>query len=101
VEHFHRNPKPPEPEDWPLDYRMTRFQDLTPEEQASQLATDPQTPCARSTREKLTPKERAAMIASAANWLCLGQRVRIIGTSPSIDGTNERRVGRAGVVWRE
>ena len=22
------------------------------------------------------------------------------GTSPSIDGTNERRVGRVGVVWR-
>lgn len=40
------------------------------------------------------------MIASAANWLRLGQRVRIIGTSPSIDGSNERRVGRVGVVWR-
>ncbi len=100
VEHFHRNPAPPAPEDWPLDDEITRFQDLSPEEQARQLAADPHTPWARSTRKKLTPEERAAMIASAANWLRLGQRVRITGTSPSIDGTNERRVGRVGVVWR-
>lgn len=25
VEHFHRNPAPPAPEDWPLDYEITRF----------------------------------------------------------------------------
>ncbi|GAA5666364.1 hypothetical protein Brsp07_04877 [Brucella sp. NBRC 14130] len=100
VEHFHRNPKPPDPEDWPLDYEITRFQDLSPDEQASQLVADPHTPWARSTRKKLTAEERTDMIASAANWLRLGQRVRIIGTSPSIDGTNERRVGRVGVVWR-
>ena len=66
VEHFHRNPTPPDPEDWPLDYEITRFQDLTLEEQASQLAADPHTPWARSTRKKLTPEERAAMIA--ATW---------------------------------
>ena len=100
TEHFHRNQKPPAPEERPLDYEITRFQDLTQEEQASQPAADPHKPWARSTRKKLTPEERAAMIASAANWLRLGQRVRITGTSPSIDGTNERRVGRVGIVWR-
>ncbi|WP_430442303.1 hypothetical protein [Shinella sp.] len=100
TEYFHRNPKPPKTEDWPLDFEITRFQDLSPEEQAQQLAADPQTPWASSTRKKLTPEERAAMIASAANWLRLGQRVRIIGTSRSIDGSNERRVGRVGVFWR-
>ena len=25
TEHFHRNPKPPKAEDWPLDYDITRF----------------------------------------------------------------------------
>ncbi|WP_288083782.1 hypothetical protein [Shinella sp.] len=100
TEHFHRNRKPPKAEDWPLDFEITRFHDLSPKEQAHQLAADSHTPWARSTRKKLTPEERAAMIASAANWLRLGQRVRIMGTSPSIDGANERRVGRAGVVWR-
>ena len=100
TEHFHRNPKPPKAEDWPLDYEVTRFHELSPEEQAQQPAADPQTPWASSTRKALTTDENAAMIASAANWLRLGQRVRIIGTSPSIDGSNERRVGRVGVVWR-
>lgn len=100
TEHFHRNPTPPKAEDWPLDYEITRFHDLSPDEQAQLLAADPHTPWARRTRNPLTPEEKAAMIASAANWLRLGQRVRIIGTSPSIDGSNERRVGRVGVVWR-
>ncbi|MCV9967703.1 hypothetical protein OIU34_38435 [Pararhizobium sp. BT-229] len=98
IEHFHRNTKPPAQEAWPLDYEMTH--DLTPEEQAQQLAADPQTPWARTTRKAMTPEEKVEMIASAANWLRLGQRVRITGTSPSIDGSNERRVGRVGVVRR-
>ena len=40
------------------------------------------------------------MLRSAANWLRLGQRVRLTGSSDSIDGQSERRVGRLGVVWR-
>jgi len=100
TEHFHRNPKPSKAEDWPLDDDITRFHDLSPDEQKQQLAADPHTPWARTTAKSLTPEEKAAMIASAANWLRLGQRVRITGTSPSIDGSNERRVGRVGVVWR-
>ena len=100
VEHFHRNPKPPSPEEWPLDYEVTRFQDLSPQEQVRLLAEDPHTPWARSTRKRLTADEKAAMIASAANWLRLGQRVRITSTSPSIDGSKERQAGRVGTVWR-
>ena len=100
IENFHRNAKPPAAEDCHLDYEMTRFHDLSPEEQVRQLAADPQTPWARTTRKALTPEEKAAMIASAANGLRLVQSVRVSGTSPSIDGSNERRVGRVGVVWR-
>lgn len=70
------------------------------EEQFSLLAEDPYAPWARTTRKRLSPEEKAAMIASAANWLHLGQRVRTTGSAPSIDGSNERRVGRVGVVWR-
>ena len=64
------------------------------------LAEDPHTPWACSTRKRLTAGEKAAIIASAANWLRLGQRVRITSTSPSIDGSKERQAGRVGTVWR-
>jgi len=40
------------------------------------------------------------LIGSAANWLRVGQRVRIAGSSVSCDGRFERSVGRKGVVWR-
>ncbi|TAA51666.1 hypothetical protein [Shinella sp. JR1-6] len=67
TEHFHRNSKPPQAEDWPLDYEITRLHDLSPGEQAQQLAADPDTPWARTTRKALTAEEKAVMIASAAN----------------------------------
>lgn len=98
--HFHRNPQAPMPDDWPFDYEMTRFQDLTSDEQARGRVENPMTPWAISTRRRLTPEETAAVIAGAANWLRLGQRVRIISATPSIDGKKERQVGRTGVIWR-
>lgn len=100
VEHFRPNPKSPAPEAWTPDYEVERFADLSPEEQASRLAADPQTPFAWSSRKPLTPDEKAELIASAANWLRIGQRVRIKASPLTIDGTGERRVGREGVVWR-
>jgi hypothetical protein len=100
IVHFHRNAKPPAAGDWPLDDDATRFQDLSVQEQGRQLAADPQTPWARSTRRPLTPEEKIMLIAGAANWLRLGQRVRIISAARSIDGGNERRMGRVGVIWR-
>ena len=45
-------------------------------------------------RPCLTAAEKAATIASAANWLRTRQRVRIAADSP------HQYAGRAGVVWR-
>lgn len=51
-------------------------------------------------RPALSPEERDAVIAGAANWLRIGQRVRIAGSMTSYDGRAERRIGRKGVIWR-
>jgi len=51
-------------------------------------------------RPGLNDEEKAVLIGSAANWLRVGQRIRIAGSSVSSDGRFERRVGRKGVVWR-
>jgi hypothetical protein len=51
-------------------------------------------------RPGLSEDDKTALIRSAANWLRVGQRVRIAGSSVSYDGRFERRVGRRGVVWR-
>lgn len=100
VEHFRPNPKTAASEAWTPDHEIERFADLSADEQARRLAADPQTPLAWSSRKPLTADEKTALIASAANWLRIGQRVRIKDSPISIDGTVERRVGREGVVWR-
>lgn len=66
------------------------------------LARNPDDPPAwcRNVRAKLDPETQAAMIASAANWLRVGQRVQIVTVARSIDGRPERRLGRVGTVWR-
>ena len=69
------------------------------EEKLARIARDPNAAFGIG-RPALSDEEKAAMLRSAANWLRLGQRVRLIGSSGSIDGQFERRVGRAGVVWR-
>lgn len=51
-------------------------------------------------RPMLNAEEKAAVIGGAANWLRIGQRVRIAGSFASYDGRAERRVGRKGVIWR-
>lgn len=45
-------------------------------------------------RDFLTPAEQAAMLATAANWLRVRQRVRIDAEAP------HEFAGREGVVWR-
>lgn len=80
---------------WRADYSKAQHQ-----RRLAGAAADPQMARTRAPRKALTAEEKAAMTASAANWLRLGQRVRITGSSPSIDGSNERRVGRVGVIWR-
>jgi len=69
------------------------------EEKLARIAGDPNATFGIG-RPALGEDEKAALIRSAANWLRVGQRVRLTGSSPSIDGQFERRVGRLGVVWR-
>lgn len=69
------------------------------EEKLARIAHDPNAAFGIG-RPAMTDEEKAAMLRSAANWLRLGQRVRLTGSSASIDGQSERRVGRLGVVWR-
>lgn len=66
------------------------------------LARDPSDPPAwcRTVRPRLDPETQAAMLASAANWLRVGQRVQIVTTARTIDGADEKRLGRVGTVWR-
>ncbi|MEN3238731.1 hypothetical protein PUR29_35425 [Methylobacterium ajmalii] len=100
VEVFRASPKQPAPKAWTPDYDVEFFHDLAPEEQARCLAADPQTPFAHTTRPSLTADEIVALVAGAANWLRVGQAVRIIGAPLTFDGSAERRVGRTGVIWR-
>jgi hypothetical protein len=89
VTHMHRT-RPGPVIDWqpePVDEKLAR------------IARDPHAAFGIG-RPQLSDEEKAAMLRSAANWLRLGQRVRLIGSSASIDGQFERRVGRVGVVWR-
>lgn len=51
-------------------------------------------------RPALTAEEKATLIGAAANWLRVGQRIRVIGSFASYDGRAERRIGRKGVIWR-
>lgn len=100
VEVFRASPKMPAPQAWTPDYDIEWFHDLAPEEQALRLTADPQTPFARTSRPPLTVKETPALVASAANWLRIGQDVQITGSPLTLDGSDERRVGRTGVIWR-
>ncbi len=69
------------------------------EEKLARLARDPNATFGIG-RPGLSDEEKAALIRSAENWLRIGQRVRITGSSVSYDGSFERRKGRIGVVWR-
>ena len=69
------------------------------EEKLARIADDPNAAFGIG-RAALSDEDKAAMLRSAANWLRLGQRVRLTGSPASIDGQSERRVGRLGVIWR-
>ncbi|WP_066546059.1 MULTISPECIES: hypothetical protein [unclassified Sphingomonas] len=68
-------------------------------EKLARIARDPNTTFGIG-RPALSEDEKAAVIRGAANWLRIGQRVRIVGSFASYDGRAERRVGRIGVIWR-
>lgn len=69
------------------------------EEKLARIARDPNATFGIG-RPALTDDEKTAVIRGAANWLRVGQRVRIVGSFASYDGRADRRVGRKGVVWR-
>lgn len=50
----------------------------------------------------LSADEKAAMVTRAANWLRVGQRVRLVDAPGSVDPAFgiQRFLGRVGVVWR-
>ena len=50
----------------------------------------------------LTADEKAAIVARAANWLRVGQRVRLVDAPGAVDPAFgiQRYLGRYGVVWR-
>jgi hypothetical protein len=50
----------------------------------------------------LTTDEKAAIIAAAANWLHVGQRVRLTDAPGTVDPAFgiQRFLGRYGVIWR-
>ncbi len=49
-----------------------------------------------------TPNERAEIVAKAANWLRVSQRVRLVDAPGAVDPAFgiQRYLGRYGVVWR-
>lgn len=69
------------------------------EEKLARIARDPSATFGIG-RHALNEEEKAAVIRGAANWLRIGQRVRLVGSFASYDGRAERRVGRKGVIWR-
>lgn len=50
----------------------------------------------------LTDEQKAEIIKAAANWLRVGQRIRIVDAPGAVDPAYgaERFLGREGVVWR-
>lgn len=68
-------------------------------EKLARIARDPNTTYGIG-RPDLTEEEKIAVTGGAANWLRIGQRVRIVGSFASYDGRADRRVGRKGVIWR-
>lgn len=57
----------------------------------------------RADRPSIIPRAvREAIARSAANWLRVGQRIRIVDAPGAVDPAYgpERLVGRAGVIWR-
>lgn len=50
----------------------------------------------------LTPTQKAEIVAKAANWLRVGQRVRLVDAPGAVDPAFgiQRYLGRHGVVWR-
>ncbi len=96
VTHFHRHgPAPP----W------DRPPDETIEAKLARIAGDPLATFGQKRNDRpahLTPSEKDAIVAKTANWLRVGQRVRLVDAPGAVDPAFgiHRYLGRYGVVWR-
>ena len=96
VTHYHRHRAAPSwdrPPDEPIGAKLRR------------IAGDPFATFGpeRSDRASiLSAEEKAAVVDRAANWLRVGQRVRLIDAPGSVDPAFgiQRFLGRFGVIWR-
>lgn len=82
-----------------------RTPDETIEEKLARIAGDPNAtfgPPRLDRPARLSAGDRAAIVARAANWLRVGQRVRLVDAPGSVDPAFgiQRFLGRYGVVWR-
>lgn len=94
--HYHRHLPAPS---W------DRPPDETIEDKLDRIAGDPLAtfgPKRSDPPAHLTASEKAAIVAKAANWLHVGQRVRLVDAPGSVDPAFgiQRYLGRSGVVWR-
>lgn len=96
VTHYRRNPdKPAAPDPRPqetLKEKLARIRDYRAATFGPERADRP---------TFLTDAQRDEIARGAANWLRIGQRVRIVDGPGEVDPQYARgRIGREGVVWR-
>ncbi len=82
-----------------------RTPDETLEDKLERIAGDPLAtfgPLRGDRPAHLTPTEKAEIVAKAANWLRVSQRVRLVDAPGAVDPAFgvQRYLGRYGVVWR-
>ena len=93
ITHYHRLPRPPAFTMPPRETLAAKLERI----KGNPLATFGPP----GDRQPLSPMEKEKLLRSAANWLRVGQRVRVKDSMRSVDGSIERRVlGREGVIWR-
>lgn len=93
ITHYHRLPRRPAFTVPPLETVAAKLERIKGDRFATFGPPDDRRP--------LSASEKAELLRSAANWLRVGQRVRVKDSMRSIDGSIERRVlGREGVIWR-
>lgn len=96
VMHYHRHRPPPS---W------DRPPEETIPEKLERIAGDPFATFGPPRADRpsiLTAADKAAIVARAANWLRVGQRVRLVDAPGAVDPAFgiQRFLGRYGVVWR-
>lgn len=96
ITHYHRHAPPPQVDRPPVETVEAKLERIKGDPFATFGPPRPDRP------GMLTADERARTVAGAANWLRVGQRVRLADAPGSVDPAFgiQRFLGRAGVVWR-